>query len=151
MPASKYKSLLSRYPAYAVLPPIAHAASRSFPVSVDSPDTIHHPIQLFHSNAIHPDKHLEETSLFERSIRFFFALVGVIHQQVYSAPYSTERHSSLERSIRFLRKFSNEENETHLDIVVKGKQAWQSKNDYFVRQQHYELCEHFYNSTIKAL
>jgi len=33
MPASKYKSLLSRYPAYAVLPPIAHAASRPFPVS----------------------------------------------------------------------------------------------------------------------
>ena len=60
--------------------------SKSSPMSVDSLDKIHHLIQLFHSNVIHPDKHLEETSLFERSIRFFFALVGVIHQQVYSAP-----------------------------------------------------------------
>lgn len=52
MPASKYKSLLSRYPAYEVLPPIAHAASRPFPMSGDSPDTIHHPIQLFHPNGL---------------------------------------------------------------------------------------------------
>ena len=125
MPASKYKGLLSRYTAYAVLPSIAHAARKS---------TTKFMIQIMCWN-IHCSERIIECP----------ALVGFFYQQVNAAHLSNsyviqKETSPFERRIQCLRRWWVAEK---FLVFLLIKQNKRKKNAKHYSSYHCEFWTHF--------